>query len=268
MVRWRADCPTTRGKGYAKIVFERETRFAAMWILLDRLFEVQNKLQKTVVSEEFKEWLDGEPIAQQQEAKAMQRLCLKEAFWRSVHGLVIAILPLYKVLRMTDMEGETISVLYHFMKEAINEIQKCTILDESVDPSCDILESTPKRDDLLYLIEKRWKWMKRPIHGFAALLHPAFKEPSLFMDTSLLEDRDTYLPKILSSNDHGKFLQDFINYNDQRGSALASSLVWKRDSLVKPLFWRESFGYQMPTLQRCAMRVLAQDCSSGACERN
>ncbi|KAH7307505.1 hypothetical protein KP509_22G062800 [Ceratopteris richardii] len=110
--------------------------------------------------------------------------------------------------------------------------------------------------------------MKRPIHGFAALLHPAFKEPSLFMDTSLLEDRDTYLPKILSSNDHGKFLQDFINYNDQRGSALASSLVWKRDSLVKPLFWRESFGYQMPTLQRCAMRVLAQDCSSGACERN
>ncbi|KAH7444413.1 hypothetical protein KP509_02G077300 [Ceratopteris richardii] len=182
-----------------------KTRFAAMWILLDRLFEVQNKLQKTVVSEEFKEWLDGEPIAQQQEAKAMQRLCLKESFWRSVHGLVIAILPLYKVLRMTDMEGATIGVLYHFMKEAINEIQKCTILDES-----------------------RWKWMKRPIHGFA---DPVFKEPSLFTNTLLLEDRDTYLPKILSSNDHGKFLQDFINYNDQRGSALASSLVWKRDSL-------------------------------------
>ncbi|KAH7282747.1 hypothetical protein KP509_35G045900 [Ceratopteris richardii] len=206
---------------------------------------------KTVVSEEFKEWLDGEPIAQQQEAKAMQRLCLKESFWRSVHGLVIAILPLYKVLRMTDMEG----CHFHFLKSPFMNFRYEA-------------KSTPKRDDLLYLIEKRWKWMKRPIHGFAALLHPTFKEPSLFMDTSLLEDRDTYLPKILSTNDHGKFLQDFINYNDQRDSALASSLVWKRDSLVKPLFWWESFGYQMPTLQRCAMRVLAQDCSSGACERN
>ncbi|KAH7288744.1 hypothetical protein KP509_31G039700 [Ceratopteris richardii] len=112
----------------------------------------------------------------------------------------------------------------------------------------DILESTPKRDDLLYLIERRWKWMKRSIHGFASLLHLAFKEPSLFMDSSLLENRDTYLPKILSSNDHDKFLQDFINYNDQRGSVLASSLVWKRDSLMKPLFWWESFGYQMPML--------------------
>ncbi|KAH6556935.1 hypothetical protein KP509_1Z147400 [Ceratopteris richardii] len=112
-----------------------KTRFAAMWILLDRLYEVQNKLQKTVVSEEFKEWMDGEPIAQQQEAKSIQRLCLRESFWKNVYGIIVAILPLYKVLRMTDMEGATIDVLYHFMKEAIEEIKKCTTLDEPCDLS-------------------------------------------------------------------------------------------------------------------------------------
>ncbi|KAH7430584.1 hypothetical protein KP509_08G004800 [Ceratopteris richardii] len=128
----------------------------------------------------------------------------------------------------------------------------------------DILDSTPKRYDILYLVEKRWKWMKRPIHGVSALLHPTFKEASLFMDIILLEDRDTYLPKILSCKRHSIFLKEFIDYNDQRGIALASPIVWKRDSLVKPLFWWESFGYQMPLLQRIAMR----DCSSGACERN
>ncbi|KAH7420443.1 hypothetical protein KP509_13G008000 [Ceratopteris richardii] len=101
---------------------------------------------------------------------------------------------------MTDIEGVTIGILHHFMTEAINKIQKCTILDESVDPSCDILESTPIRDDLLYLIEKRWK--KRLIHGFVALLHPDFKEPSLLMDSLLLEDRDIHRPKILSSHDY------------------------------------------------------------------
>ncbi|MCO5591037.1 hypothetical protein L7F22_045013 [Adiantum nelumboides] len=54
------------------------TRFAAMWLLLERLYDVQNKLQKTVVSDEFKEWLEGETTTSQQEAKAIQRLCLKE----------------------------------------------------------------------------------------------------------------------------------------------------------------------------------------------
>ncbi|MCO5547614.1 hypothetical protein L7F22_001065 [Adiantum nelumboides] len=111
------------------------TRIAAMWLLLERIYDVQNKLQKTVVSDEFKEWLEGETTTSQQEAKAIERLCLKEEFWQEVKGLVIAILPLYKVLRMTDMEGSTIGLLHHFMEEASKEIEACTILDGPIDGS-------------------------------------------------------------------------------------------------------------------------------------
>ncbi|MCO5606082.1 hypothetical protein L7F22_060269 [Adiantum nelumboides] len=111
------------------------TRFAAMWLLLERIHDVQIKLQKTVVSDEFKEWLEGETTTSQQEVKAIQRLCSKEEFWQEVKGLVIAILPLYKVLRMTDMEGSTIGLLHHFMEEASKEIEACTILDGPIDGS-------------------------------------------------------------------------------------------------------------------------------------
>ncbi|MCO5549875.1 hypothetical protein L7F22_003349 [Adiantum nelumboides] len=100
--------------------------------------------------------------------------------------------------------------------------------------------------------------MKRPIHGFAALLHPAYKKPSLFSDQVLNEKRMKYLPKVLKEELHGEFLQEVINYGDQRGSAFASSVCWKRESLVKPLFWWESFGNQMPHVQRVALRVLGQ----------
>ena len=102
--------------------------------------------------------------------------------------------------------------------------------------------------------------MKRPIHGLAALLHPAYKSPSLFTDNTLLEDRDAYLTKILALDvdKHGTFLQELINYNDQRCTAFVSTICWKRESLVKPLFWWECFGYQLPILQRLAMRILAQ----------
>ncbi|MCO5581081.1 hypothetical protein L7F22_034957 [Adiantum nelumboides] len=214
--------------------------------------------QVTVVSDEFKEWLEGETTTSQQEAKAIQRLCLKEEFWQEVKGLVIAILPLYKVLRMTDMEGSTIGLLHHFMEEASKEIEASTILDGSIDGSRDVLEDTPKRDDIVYLVKKRWEWMKQPIHGFAALLHPAYKKPSLFSDQVLNEERMKYLPKVLKEELHGDFLQEVINYGDQRGTAFASAVRWKRESLVKPLFWWESFGYQMPHVQQVALRVLGQ----------
>ncbi|MCO5591434.1 hypothetical protein L7F22_045417 [Adiantum nelumboides] len=122
----------------------------------------------------------------------------------------------------------------------------------------DVLEDTPKRDDIVYLVKKRWEWMKRPIHGFAALLHPAYKKPSLFSDQVLNEERMKYLPKVLKEELHGDFLQEVINYGDQRGTAFASAVCWKREFLVKPLFWWESFGYQMPHVQRVALRVLGQ----------
>ena len=120
------------------------------------------------------------------------------------------------------------------------------------------MESTPKRDEILFLVRRRWDWMKRPIHHFAAFLHPAFKSPHLFTHPNLVEERNKYLYKVMPEEHIEAFLQEVINYGDQRGTAFASAVCWKRTSLVKPLFWWESFGYQLPVLQRVALRVLAQ----------
>ena len=51
-------------------------RFAYMWILLERLHEMKTPLRQTVVSTLWNEWDDHES----EEAKAMQRLCLRESF--------------------------------------------------------------------------------------------------------------------------------------------------------------------------------------------
>ncbi|KAI5055545.1 hypothetical protein GOP47_0029066 [Adiantum capillus-veneris] len=97
----------TYSKPYSGLELKKPsaTRFAAMWLLLERLYDVQTNLQKTMVSDEFKAWMEEETQSAQQDAKAIPRLCLKEEFWQEVKGLVIVVLPLYKVLRMTDMEG-------------------------------------------------------------------------------------------------------------------------------------------------------------------
>lgn len=83
------------------------TRFAYMWILLERLYNVKSTLRQTVVSTMWDE-------SGSEEAKDMQRQCLNEEFWVRVRTLVM---PFYRVLRMTDMEGATLGLI-HFTREA------------------------------------------------------------------------------------------------------------------------------------------------------
>ena len=57
------------------------TRFAYMWLLLERLYEVKTPLRQTVVSILWNEWNDSNS----EEAKAMQRMCLNENFMIKVN---------------------------------------------------------------------------------------------------------------------------------------------------------------------------------------
>ena len=63
--------------------------------------------------------------------------------------------------------------------------------------------------------------MHRPIHGMAALLHPAYKGPLLQSDEELSADRDSYLKTIMDNVvvEQGLFLQELIKYHNQ-GSAV------------------------------------------------
>ncbi|KAH7437282.1 hypothetical protein KP509_05G064000 [Ceratopteris richardii] len=66
-----------------------------------------------------------------------------------------------------------------------------------------------------------------------------------------------------------EMLEQINCYMDERGNpAFLSPTCWDRESMVKPLFWWQNFGFSFTTLCTYALKVLSQDCSSGACERN
>ena len=113
------------------------TRFAYVWLLLERLYDVHPSLQMTLVCPEFIAWLQEETGPGVDEARSIQRLCMRESFWKEVRAIVIAVTPIYKVLRMTDMEGSTLGLLTHFMRDALKEIRASTILDESSSSALD-----------------------------------------------------------------------------------------------------------------------------------
>jgi len=107
-----------------ELVKPAKTRFAYMWLVLDRLHKVHADLRRCVVSELWYEWNDSSLAESQQ----VQRSCLDVDFWQNVEALVRAMRPLFILLRVTDMEGCTLGLVYHYMTKARTEIESCTTL--------------------------------------------------------------------------------------------------------------------------------------------
>ena len=96
------------------------TRFAYMFIVLERLLRVRRELVRTVYSNEWLEWDERESP----KARAFVHNVMREEWWEEVEGLLQTLNPIYTVLRITDMEGSTIGLLYEYMDkigEALNK---------------------------------------------------------------------------------------------------------------------------------------------------
>lgn len=124
-------------------------------------------------------------------------------------------------------------------------------------------------EEIIAIWQRRWDWFHRPIHAVAHILHPLWRTDKQPHDKELKAGWMQYTSRI----EPDPIMQDLLEtqllrfrdrYDPDFGSARASL----RDAQLKPVSWWEKYGGSCPELQRIAMRVLSQDCSSGAAERN
>ncbi|MCO5592385.1 hypothetical protein L7F22_046387 [Adiantum nelumboides] len=126
-----------------------------------------------------------------------------------------------------------------------------------------------RRDDILAIVDSRWEFMRRPIHGMAAILHPFYKTPELFADIPLLTLRSEYLNLMLSEDDQLVIDGEMSSFMNNLGPTYLRSVATRSEATRFPLSWWQNYGRQgLPQLCKLALRVLSQDCSAGACERN
>ncbi|KAH7282851.1 hypothetical protein KP509_35G050100 [Ceratopteris richardii] len=96
------------------------TRFCYIFIVLDRVLRVRKGLLRTVVAEEWyqiPEARDGDPLFMRFSSLVMG----EDAFWSKAEVLIAALQPVYSVLRITDMEGSTLGLVYEY----VSRIQGC-----------------------------------------------------------------------------------------------------------------------------------------------
>ncbi|MCO5579118.1 hypothetical protein L7F22_032970 [Adiantum nelumboides] len=131
------------------------------------------------------------------------------------------------------------------------------------------IELPPRRDDILAIVDSRWGFMRHPIHGMVAILHPFYKTPELFGDISLLTLRSEYLNLMLSEDDQLVIDGEMSSFMNNLGPTYLRSVATRSEVTRFPLSWWQNYGRQgLPQLCKLALRVLSQDCSAGACERN
>lgn len=104
-----------------------KTRFAYMYLVFQRLYRLRDPLLQTVVDPKWRLMHHS----QTEPTRYLQRKVLDESFWAEVHALTVALQPVYVFLRVTDMEGSTLGLVYHLFMQMKQYISTCTSLTES-----------------------------------------------------------------------------------------------------------------------------------------
>eukprot|EP00253_Pinus_taeda_P016164 PITA_16164 len=120
------------------------------------------------------------------------------------------------------------------------------------------------------VIDSRWtRMLHRPIHVATLFLNPAFSYKCSFdLDGEVMEGLHSCIhrmvpdPKLRSKINH-----KIQYYRDCVGLFGFDDAIRER-TLFMPHIWWRSYGARAPNLQKLAIRILSQTCSSSGCERN
>ncbi|KAI5071569.1 hypothetical protein GOP47_0013820 [Adiantum capillus-veneris] len=231
----------------------RDFLSAALNLKHERLYKLRDPLLQTVVDPKWR----GMSRSQDESTKYLQRRILDESFWQEVHALLVALKSVYVLLRLTDMEGSTLGLVYHLFMQMKDYVSKCDLL------------TIDRRSDLLGCVESRWTFMSRTIYAMAAMLHSLYRLPELWSDTLLSTKQSEYVGLMFSEDDQLGIDKEFTNYMNGIGASFTRAVSLRKEATKYPLTWWHSYGrVGLPNLSRIALRILSQDCSAGACERN
>ncbi|KAH7422553.1 hypothetical protein KP509_12G013900 [Ceratopteris richardii] len=148
-----------RSHSTIEMIRPADTRFGYIYVVLCRLQQVLGALRVTVID---RRWTNL-PHSKTELARYVQRKVLDESFWKDIDSLVPALKPIYILLRIVDKEGSTLGLVYHFFMQMRQAIMRGRELSQE------------RKSDILRLVDYRWSFLSRPIHGFSALLYPYFK---------------------------------------------------------------------------------------------
>ncbi|XP_010276930.1 PREDICTED: uncharacterized protein LOC104611538 [Nelumbo nucifera] len=240
--------------GGMELIRPRITRFVTNFLSL-RSIVIQEDNLKHMFS--HTEWLSS-VYSRRPDAQAIKSLLHLDRFWKSAHEAVNISEPLVKVLRIVDGDMPAMGYIYEFMERAKISIRMYYKgIEEKYMPIWDI-------------IDRRWNMqLHSPLHAAAAYLNPSITyNPNFKVDIKMRNGFQEAMMKMLPEDkDKIEFTKEHPVYLNAHG-ALGSEFAIMGRTLNAPGDWWAGYGYEVPTLQRVAIRILSQPCSSHWCRWN
>ena len=103
-----------------------ETRFATNFIMIDRLLQVRNSLERTIFDNEWPTLISDlrrrSPTAYVK-AASMRRFIRSNGFWDTCENFLYMVIPVVKVLRVFDGKALAIGMVWRVMYDLKTHVQ-------------------------------------------------------------------------------------------------------------------------------------------------
>ena len=142
-----------------------DTRFASKFLLICRVVDVHNNLERMVVDPEWNYRLEEQTPKVKHDGMKVKREIQTTSLWTCARNLIELFSPLHLVLRLADQGGPAMASLDGEMRKA-REIMLSFKTNNYV--------SELRLCNCVKLFDVRWEWFRRPIHRVGYLLNPYY----------------------------------------------------------------------------------------------
>ncbi|KAI6705741.1 hypothetical protein NL676_008703 [Syzygium grande] len=177
-------------------------------------------------------------------------------FWSEGKEVLHVLKSIFRVLRLVESYSATSGYLYAAVKMEGEAIKK-------------ICETNECKYQDLWDIFKQWQdRVIHPIHAAAAFLNPAYMCSEKFKINHLMrEGMDFISEKLVGREERKNFLEEMNHYRN-KGPKLFTPTAKEMLQTSHPCDWWEYRGDDFPVLQKYAIRILSQPCSTSSRRRS
>ncbi|KAL6280132.1 hypothetical protein ACE6H2_017013 [Prunus campanulata] len=237
--------------GGRELLRPKITRFVTNFLTLRSIVILGDNLKHMF---SHTEW-SSSVYSRRPEAQAIKSLLYLDRFWKYAQEAVSISEPLLKILRVVDGDMPAMGYMHEGIERA-----KVAIKTH--------YKGIEEKYMLLWdIIDRRWNMqLHSSLHAAAASLNPSiFYSPNFKIDLRVRNGfQETMLKMATTQEDKMDITKEHPMYVNAQG-ALGTDFAIMGRTLNAPGDWWAGYGYEIPTLQRFAIRILSQPCSSHWC---
>ena len=246
------------------LVLAGKTRFGSNFMMVDRLLEVRQALEQSVVDEQWTSYVvtlrdKRGGIKARTISRDVRRYILDDHFWQRCTNFQEVVAPLMYALRDFDSGEPGMGKIRHIFHNVEKHIER--VKDEFF--PLDGGESI----DVEKHFRDRWALVRTDLHDAGALLNPY-----LLHDKELADDLDAItackrvLGKLCSPETYPDVVLEFLAFRHKEPPF--HNMLDPKQQKCSPHAWWDFEGACGKLIAPIARRILAQTVSSSSCERN